>query len=132
MKGRFPPPNLLLKSRPAVFNPTKNSAPASSLRTYLSANSTAHNLAKLLSVAPSATATRMPTGGRVGRCAQASSYSSRLLPSFGQQKTLMSHSLAAWRASPPEVPIAVVLSADAHSPVACRYRENGLRATVAR
>jgi len=53
-------------------------------------------LAKLLSVAPSATATRMPTGVRVWRCAQASSYSSRLLPNFGQEKTLMSHSLAAW------------------------------------
>src|SRR2546430_11016028 len=37
----------------------------------------------------------MPTGVRVCRCAQASSYSSRLLPDFGQQKTFMSHSLAA-------------------------------------
>src|SRR3989442_5092580 len=37
----------------------------------------------------------MPTGVRVCRCAQASSYSSRLLPNFGQEKTFMSHSLAA-------------------------------------
>jgi len=36
------------------------------------------------------------------------------LPSFGQQKTFMSHSLATWRASPQEVPTAVVLTADAH------------------
>src|SRR5438093_1322052 len=37
----------------------------------------------------------MPTWVRVCRCAEASSYSSRLLPNFGQEKTLMSRSLPA-------------------------------------
>src|SRR5258706_402628 len=61
---------------------SKNSGPPERPRTKLSTNSAAQSAEKLLSVAPSATATRQRVGESEPRIAHASSYSVRAFPAF--------------------------------------------------
>src|SRR5438105_3923819 len=63
----------------------KKSGPCERPRTKLSTSSAAHSAEKLLSVAPSATATRQRVGESEPRIAHASSYSDRAFPAFWQE-----------------------------------------------
>ena len=62
--------------------PSKKSGPCDRPRTKLSTSSAAQRAEKLLSVAPSATATRQRLGESEPRIAHASSYSDRAFPAF--------------------------------------------------
>src|SRR5712672_4114697 len=66
-------------------SPSKNSGPLERPRTKFSTSSAAQRAEKLLSVAPSATATRQRFGESEPRIAQASSYSVEAFPCFWQE-----------------------------------------------
>src|SRR5437762_2689899 len=72
----------------------KKSGPCERPRTKLSTSSAAHSAEKLLSVAPSATATRQRVGESEPRTAHASSYSDRAFPAFWQENASIENGAA--------------------------------------
>ena len=102
-QGSGRPRIFLRQSRRMAPSRLKNSGPCARPRTKLSTSSAAQRAEKLLSVAPSATATRQRVGESEPRIAHASSYSDWAFPAFWQENASMRtapHRPGAGRRSP--------------------------------